>query len=307
MPLQITFLILPHTHIMDLAGPDQVIFEAIGFGATWRISYCSFTNDIMTSAGLPFGPVQDFREVVLQPGDYLMVPGADVQYMMSSGVLQQQTALLEWIRELHRKKVHICGICTGAYVLAMSGILDGKTCTTHWQKTRELQDLFPRITVLENVLFTEQDGIFTSAGIASGIDMTLHIVEQQMGAYFAHKVARELVVYQRRSGGQSQQSVFLAYRNHIHAGIHAVQDWLQEHLDQPKSIRELADIACMSERNFTRVFKKTTGLTVNAYTNKLRLENIKTLLKNPNLTRAQIAYSCGLDSERHLSRIIKNL
>lgn len=307
MPTKFVFLILPHTHIMDLAGPDQVLFEAIGFGADFSLEYCSYTQKLMSSAGLPFGKIKHYSRVELHAGDYLMVPGADVQFMLSDSELKAQKDLFAWIKGQYEQQVTVCSICTGAYILAMSGLLDGKSCTTHWKKTKPLQELFPRINVVENVLFTEQEGIFTSAGVASGIDMTLHIVEQLKGEYFAHQVARELVIYNRRSGNQSQHSIYFKYRNHIHAGIHAVQDWLETHLEQKKSIEELAEIACMSARNFTRVFKKETGLTVIEYTTLLRKERLKKLLQNADLSRAQLARACGLDSERQLSRLIRAL
>ena len=307
MPVQFTFLVLPHVHLMDLAGPDQVLLEAIGFGADWRVEYCSFSPELVSSAGMPLGTVKHFNEISLQPGDYLLVPGADVSYMMQGAELKAQTDMFDWMREAYANGVNVCSICTGAYVLALSGILNGKECTTHWKRTQELQKYFPELQVIENVLFTEQDRLYTSAGVAAGIDMSLHIVEQMQGEYFAHKVARELVIYNRRSGRQSQHSIFLNYRNHIHSGIHAVQDWLQEHLDRKNALPELADIACMSERNFTRIFKKETGLTVNAYITLLRKEKLRKLLKNPDLTRIQLARACGLDSERQLSRLLQSL
>ena len=290
---------------MDLAGPDMVIYEAIGFGGDWEIEYCTYAPALATSAGLPLGNVKHFSTVEMRSGDYLMVPGADVHFMMNSIEFKAQTALFEWIRQQYAKKVTVCSICTGAYVLALSGLLDGKNCTTHWKRTKEMQAFFPRINVVENVLFTEQDGLFTSAGVASGIDMTLHIIEQLKGEFFAHQVARELVIYNRRSGGQSQHSIFFKYRNHIHSGIHTVQDWLEEHLDQKNSIPALAEIANMSERNFTRIFKKETGLTVIEYITILRKERIKKLLQNPDMSRSQIAGACGLESERQLGRLLK--
>jgi transcriptional regulator GlxA family with amidase domain len=169
-----------------------------------------------------------------------------------------------------------------------------------------LQRDFPRLKVQENVLFTEKDGIFTSAGVASGIDLTLHILEKEMGAHFAHKVAREIVVYLRRDGSQAQQSVFLSHRNHLHAGIHAVQDWLLENLHHKASLSQLAERANMSTRNFTRIFKKETGTTIGDYLALLRREKIRELLKKPDLSRRQIAEKVGLASERHLSRLAKN-
>jgi transcriptional regulator GlxA family with amidase domain len=206
---------------------------------------------------------------------------------------------------LHQQKITICSICTSAFVLAMCGLLDGKNCTTHWKRTAELQAKFPKAKVQENILFVEEKGLFTSAGVTSGIDMALHILAQLEGEYMAYKVARELVVYNRRTGIEVQQSLFMKYRNHIHVGIHNVQDWLQEQLKDYQSLSQLAEIACMSDRNLTRIFKKETGLTINEYITLLRKEKIEAMLKNPDYSRPQIAKACGLKSERHLSRLME--
>ena len=153
-------------------------------------------------------------------------------------------------------------------------------------------------------MFETQNNIWTSAGIASGMDMALEIVEQKKGSYFAHKVAREMVVYNRRNGAQKQQSEPMNFRNHLHSGIHAVQDWLHEHLDEPISMENLAALARMSSRNLTRIFKKETALTVHEYLTLVRKERIRELLKNPDLSRAQIAKKCGLSSERQVARLL---
>ena len=192
-------------------------------------------------------------------------------------------------------------------MLAHSGLLNGKSCTTHWKYTQKMQNLFPRAKVKENVLFTEQEGIFTSAGVASGIDLALHILEKEAGHYLTHKVARELVVYIRRGGNEAQHSVFLSYRNHLHTGVHQVQDWLNENLHKKYSIDELAEMAHMSTRNFTRIFKKETGITVSDYITLLRCEKIRELKKKPDLSRHQIAQHIGLQSDRQLRRVMASM
>jgi transcriptional regulator GlxA family with amidase domain len=300
---KIVFVVLPHVHLMDLAGPDQVFLEAIGYDAPLEIEYCSIEDNLFTSALLPFGKLKHFTEVIIEKDDYLFIPGAEVHYLQSK-TFKENAAFLEWIRHCNQKKVNICSICSGAFVLAESGILNGKNCTTHWKRTKELQSFYPRVKVIENVLFTEDDNIFTSAGIASGIDLALHLVEKMKGSYFAHKVARELVIYSRRSGNQQQQSDLMSFRNHIHSGIHKVQDWLQENLHKKILLIDLAALANMSDRNFTRIFKKETSLTVNEYVTLLRKEKIEQLSKNPDISKIQIAKECGLTSERHLNRII---
>ncbi len=303
MKTKFVFLLLPEIHLMDLAGPDQAIHEAIDFGANFEIEYCNLVNDITTTAGLPIGNVKHFSEVDINKGDFLLIPGANASYLQSQS-FKNEIHLLQWLRTIYQNGVNICSICSGAFALAESGLLDHISCTTHFKKTKDLQKSYPKAKVIENILFTDNNGIYTSAGIASGIDLTLHIIEKLKGSRFAHLVARELVVYNRRNGNAKQESDLLQFRYHIHAGIHKVQDWIIDNIDTKSNLNELAEIANMSERNFTRTFKKETDITVNEFITLIRKEKIAELLKNPDLSRIAIAEKVGLQSERQISRLI---
>lgn len=304
MKTQFVFLLLPHLHILDLAGPDQAIHEAIDYGAAFEITYCCLENGIVTTSGLPIGKVPHFSKITMKTGDFLIIPGAKASFLTDKS-FKKNKSLFEWLQQLHQDGVNLCSICAGAFVLAEAGLLNHIPCTTHFKKTTELQQNYPLAKVAENVLFTEQNGIYTSAGIASGIDLTLHIIEQLKGSHFAHLVARELVVYNRRNGNASQQSELLKFRKHIHAGIHKAQDYIVQHINIKTSLPELAEIASMSDRNFTRVFRKETGITVNDFITAIRKEISGELLKNPDLSRIEIANRVGLKSDKQLSRILR--
>ncbi|HMV25514.1 MAG TPA: DJ-1/PfpI family protein [bacterium] len=303
---KIVFLILPEVHLLDLGGPEQVFLEAIGYGAPFEIEYCTYTKELRSSGGLTFGHIKHFSEVAIKPEDYIFIPGPNVR-SIHDYKFTSQTELLDWLRRCYRENITLCSVCSGAFALAYAGLLDYKKCTTHFKRTAELKRYFPKLDVQENVLFVEDGNIITSAGIASGIDMALYILERIQGSHFAHKVAREMVIYTRRTGSQPQKSSYLDYRNHIHSGIHKVQDYLSENIHKKSSVGHLAEIACMSERNFTRIFKKEAGITVNEYTTLVRKEKIKLLLKNPDLSRVQIARAVGLNSDRQLSRIMHSI
>jgi transcriptional regulator GlxA family with amidase domain len=303
-PTNIIFLILPKLHLLDLAGADQVFYEAIDYGVNVTTTYCSYTDSIETSMDLGLGKMKHFSEVSVSPGDYIIIPGAETSVLHSAEIAAQKE-LFKWVIDAWQNKANICSVCTGAYFLAMTGLLDGRKCTTHWKHTEILQRKFPKLNVVDNILFTEEERLYTSAGVTSGIDLALHIVAKIKDDHMSYKIARELVVYNRRSGGDAQQSVHLKYRNHIHNGIHKVQDWIQEKTAEKMALDDLAEIACMSTRNMTRIFKKETGITINDYIGILRREKIKELLKNPDLTRRDIALQCGLKSERQISRIMK--
>jgi len=306
MAIKFTFLILPQIHLLDLAGADQAIHEAIEYNADFKMEYCGLNENanVTTTGGLTIGKVRHFSKVKLKKEDFLIVPGSSYTYL-NSQEFKSNKQLFKWIIKVHRKGVNICSVCMGAFVLAEAGILDDKICTTHFKKTKELQKQYPKIKVQENILFTDEDNIYTSAGIVAGIDLTLHILEKIKGSYFAHLVARELVVYNRRNGNDSQESNFLKFRNHIHSGIHKVQDYIIAHIEQKHLLNKLAVMANMSERNFTRIFKKETGITVNEFATKIRIEKARELVKNPDRSKIEIANLVGLQSEKQLSRILK--
>lgn len=303
MPVKFIFLIFPEVHLLDLAGPDQVISEAIDFGADFEIEYCGIDPDIQTSAGLGITGLKHFSAISFREGDYIIVPGSRVKYILSQ-VFKTNRDVFNWLLAAHQQKVNLVSICVGVFVFAEAGLLKGRNCTTHFQLTRELQERYPDILVQENTLFVSGSGIHTSAGIASGVDLMLYLLEKQTDPFFAHKVARELVVYNRRDGIEGQINPVFQYRNHIHSGIHKVQDHIITHLSQKLQLNQLATVAHMSERSFTRIFKKEIGITVNEYITIIRVEKIKELLKNPELSKKQIANQVGLKSERQLDRLL---
>lgn len=301
---KIVFLILPHMHLLDLAGPDQVFHESIESGADFTIDYCSVDKSSFTSGNLNIAKLKLFSKIKLNKGDYLFVPGAEVSYLTSPSIPYEKE-ITKWLKDAYEKGTYICSICTGAFFLARTGLLNGKKCTTHWKRTPELQQLYPAINVVEDILFTEDERIMTSAGVTAGIDMALHILTKMKDDNFSFKVARELVVYIRRQGDDAQNSIFMNYRNHIHTGVHEVQDYVQENISEKLSLNCLAVIANMSSRNLTRIFKKETGITINDFISMIRKENLQKLLPNPDITRKQMANLCGLKSERHVIRLLK--
>ncbi|MBL7997157.1 MAG: DJ-1/PfpI family protein [Candidatus Kapabacteria bacterium] len=302
----VLFLILPDIHLLDMAGADQVFYEVKAYGQDVELRYCTTGNGVLTSNRMQIAAQEPYSDFNLGEGDYLFVPGSEVRYFLSPA-FARFTALHEWIRRQHASGATVCSICTGAFALARTGLLNGRHCTTHWKRTAELQHLYPEAIVKENVLFTDDGRIMTSAGVSSGIDLALHIVAKEYGDRLAFIIARELVVYLRRSADAVQHSVFMQHRNHVHSGIHAVQDWLIDNIASKPALDDLARVACMSTRTLTRLFKKETGSTIGEYMLTLRKAIIGELMEKPDLTRRQIAEQCGLESERQLLRILKKM
>jgi transcriptional regulator GlxA family with amidase domain len=299
----IAFFIPPGVHMLDLSGPVQAFYEAGQLNEQYDITYCAFKPDISDSSGLHFNRLQHYRQIKLGEADYLFIPGFNSKLLASNEFREEWEDLYPWLRQQAGNGVRVCSVCVGAFVLARAGLLDGRKCTTHWSMLQQLKTSFPKITVLDDSLFVQDGNIFTSAGISSGIDLALFILEQEQGALFAHKIARELVVYSRRNGHHSQESIYLNYRNHLHRGIHQLQDWLINHLETKTTIEKMADLVNMSSRNLTRTFKLQTGISIHQYITLLRLEKARTLRNSPDITVGAIASQCGFENERQLQRI----
>lgn len=300
---KIAFVIPDSVELLDLAGPVQVFTEAKFYGLEVTLEFYSFESNITSSAGLPFGKVPNFSNAVLQKGDYIFIPG--VQFVTMDTLLASNDAFFKWLKDCSLKSINLCAICNAAFLLGKAGLLDHRECTTHWRRADALQTLFPKAKVLNDVLFVKTDHVYTSAGISAGIDLALSILEELTNPYFVHKVARGLVVYNRRSDQHTQQNIYLDYRNHIHPKIHQVQDYIIENIGSDISTKKLAMLVNTSVRNLTRIFKEYTGITVVEYVTKLRLEKAKTLKNNPDYTIDYIAAQCGFKSARQLQRILK--
>lgn len=302
---KIFFFIPSQVHILDLTGPVQAFYEAIDYGADYELHYIASNPDPVSAAGLPFGRISHFTESAPGAGDYIFLPGAEMEFLRSDS-FKKQSELFSWLRSMPGRGVSLCSVCTGAFILAEAGLLDNVRCTTHWKRLQELQLSYPNVLGEQNILYTQADHIYTSAGITSGIDLSLAIIEEHYGPLFTHKIARELVVYHRRGSNHSQKSVYLDYRNHINPGVHQVQDWLIDNLHQKATVEDLAALVNMSPRNLTRVFKNTTGITINEYMKQLRLEKAATLSNNPGYSTEYIAGQLGYTNARQLRRIKKN-
>lgn len=301
---QIIFVVPPFVHVLDLTGPVQVFYEAGGsYDQPYQLTYCSYQTALTSSAGLGFAQVLPFQEVQVQPGDFIFLPGMEMEYIRSTQFKQEGQPFFQWLHQQHAQGVYLCSVCTGAFILAQAGLLNGKKCTTHWKRLEELQNTFPLLLAQRDRLFVKDSGIYTSAGVTAGIDLALYILEEQHGARFATTVARELVVYLRRGELHPQKSVYLEYRNHINSRIHQVQDWLISNLSRKTTLEELSETAHMSARNLTRTFRKETGISIQAYTTLLRLELARTLSNNPAMTMEAIAAQCGFQDARQLRRI----
>jgi transcriptional regulator GlxA family with amidase domain len=295
---RVIFVVLPYVEILDLAGPVQVFHEANRCGAAYRVLACSTQPKVRTDQGLSISDLEPLPEP--EADDLVLVPG-----FRMAALDPVDPGVLAWLRKAHERGAQMASICTGAFVLGRAGLLEDRQCTTHWSRVDDLQRCFPSARVLTNRLFVDDGPVTTSAGIASGIDMALALVERRHGPLVAAAAARELVVYLRRDGGHRQDSIYLDYRTHLHPGVHRVQDWLIAHPGEPTTLDDLARTAAMSPRNLTRAFRQATGISVQEFRTRLRLELARDLLHDPGMTIEAVASRCGFESARQLRRLWK--
>ncbi len=298
---RLILVLVEDVEILDVAGALQVFHEARLRGGDYEIMHCASRPSLRTDQGLWLGHLAPFPEPrppgSRSPQDLILVPG-----LRMAALPEIEPAVYAWLRRAYASGALIASICSGAFLLGEAGLLDGRQCTTHWRVTDELQRRFPAARVLTNRLFVTDGRITSSAGIASGIDMALALVERHHGPALTAAIAREMVVYLRRDGAQLQQSIYLDHRSHLHPGVHRVQDWLVTHAGERATLADLARIASLSPRHLTRVFRQATGISIHDFTTRLRLEHAGALLHDPGLTVEAVAARCGFASARQLRR-----
>ena len=305
--LQAVFVIPPKVHLLDITGPAQIFYEAACNGAPLKLFFSTIFREQTESdslCALSFNQLTPYDQLTLSEGDLVFVPGIDFSLMTDDSFLNTSRPFLQWLNVQHQNGATICSVCIGAFLLAASGLLDQRACTTHWEFTHRLKAHYPKVRVQTNRLFVQEDRIYTSAGIASGIDLSLYLLEQLWGPHFAAKIAKEAVVYFRRTLDDPQLNVFTQYRNHLDHRIHKVQDILIQSLDKKFTLEELAAKVNMSARNLTRHFKKTTGITIGVYLDQLRAGHAEKLVSEGHTLQAA-ALHCGLKSTNQLRHLLK--
>jgi transcriptional regulator GlxA family with amidase domain len=297
----VVVLVLPEVNLLDLAGPVQAFDAAAHRGAGYRLEFVAAgPGEVSSAQGLRLaglGPLPDVAagDLVLIPGPRLRAPGPEVPAVVAG-----------WVRDAAGAGARVASVCTGAAVLGEAGLLDGRRCTTHWSLVDLMRARYPAARVRDAVLFVHDGPVSTSAGIASGIDLALSLIERDHGPVLTAAVARDLVVYLRRDGSQRQVSPFLEHRGHLHPGVHRVQDHLAQHLDEPQTLTGLARVANLSPRGLSRAFTAAAGCTPLEYQQRLRLELAAGLLAETTLTVEAVAARCGFRDARHFRRLYGN-
>ena len=218
----------------------------------------------------------------------------------------EDASLVEWLKVRARAARRTASVCSGAFLLAAAGLLDHRRAVTHWEVCDELSRRHPAVTVERDPIFVRDGPMWSSAGVTAGIDLSLALVEEDLGRAIALSVARHLVVFLKRPGGQAQFSAALSLQSaddHF-ADLHG---WLAEHLAEDLSLSRLASQAAMSERTFLRRYREATGLTPSCAIERLRVEAARQLLAETRVPLKRIAHRCGFGSEETMRRSFTRL
>jgi transcriptional regulator GlxA family with amidase domain len=294
----IVFLLVPRLHLLDMAGPAQVFSTARDFGYGYTLHYVAEQETVPTWQGVTLTASLEWPELAVD--DLIVVPGWRAPRLERSARFAPAT--LRRLAEHHAAGGTVASVCAGADALGRAGLLDGRRCTTHHDVQDELAARFPRTTVVRDVLYVTDHRVVTSAGIASGIDLALHLLAVRHGPAAAARVARQMVIYARRNGDEPQASAMLRHRAHLSDVVHRIQDHIDARFTDRLPLADLADAGGVSTRTLTRLFGEATGMTPLRYQQTLRLERAEHLIGH-GATVESAARAVGFDDARMLRRL----
>lgn len=299
----IAIIVFDGLEALDAAGPAGVFerAEALRPGSYEVLIASAAGGRVRTSGALCFTDTIALSDLPAVCDTVLVAGGSEASLMGAVG-----SGLAEWLGQRASTSRRVGSICTGAFLLGWAGLLDGRRATTHWRGCERLQQLFPRARVDADAIYAF-DGVYTSAGVTAGIDLALALVAEDLDDGVAAEIARDLVVYLRRSGGQSQYSRMLAAQAAASPRLSAVLQWTAEHLDRPIKVADMAARAGMSDRNFIRLFAKEVGSTPAQFVTRVRVEQARDLLERSEWTLERIADRCGFGSIDSFQRAFKAL
>jgi transcriptional regulator GlxA family with amidase domain len=308
---RIGFLIYPDCEICDVCGPLDVFH----FADYWLPRF-ERTDEpgyqLVILAATP-GPVRTHSgiEIVATQSCYDIKDGLDT-LVVAGGINFDQAckdnpALVEWVRAMAPQVRRVASICTGAFILAAAGLLNHRRATTHWQFSDLLATLYPAVQVDSNLIFARDGNIYTSGGITAGIDLALALVEEDCGREITLAVARTMLVFPRRPGGQSQFRAFLMAKAKNQPDIRELLGWILGHPEEDLSVPALADRLAMSPRNFARLFRSETGETPARFTERARSEAARCNLEQTVVPVETIAEQCGFGNAERMRRTFQRL
>lgn len=295
----IVIVVFDGMKLLDAAGPAEVFAEANRFGADYRLRIASVDgSDVTTSIGTTFAVTDRVAEI--DAVDTVLVSGGD--NLVGQPIDQQLVASVRGVPAHTRR---LASICTGAFILAAAGLLDGRRATTHWRHARLLARAHPTISVERDAIFVRDGDIYTSAGVSAGIDLALALVESDHGADLVRDVARSLVVYLKRAGGQSQFSTLVESDAPSESALRRVTDAVGADPTADHSVKSLAALASLSTRQLTRLFQAELGTTPARYVEAVRIDVARAAL-DAGRQVGETARLAGFGSSETLRRVFIN-
>jgi transcriptional regulator GlxA family with amidase domain len=298
-PRIVVVVVFDGVKLLDAAGPAEVFAEANRFGAHYELKIASVDGrDVATSIGASLA-VTD-RIASIESVDTVLVAGGD-------GLIGRpiDPSLVEALKRVPARTRRLGSICTGSFILAQAGLLNGRRATTHWRHARLLARAYPEVSVEPDALFVRDGNVFTSAGVSSGIDLALALVEEDHGAELVRDVARSLVVYLKRAGGQSQFSVLVEANPPSQSALRAATDAIAADPGADHSVNSLAAQAALSTRQLTRLFHSELGTTPARYVEMVRIDAARAAL-DAGRTVGDTARLTGFGSAETLRRVFVN-
>lgn len=301
---QICLVLYPGCQNLDVSGPYEVFAGANRYLTTagkqplYALTLATLQRGrvVVTESGLRIAADKDLRRV-RGPLDTLLVPGG-----FASEQAEREVALLKQVRRLSQRCARIVGVCSGAFVLAAAGLLDGRRATTHWSACKDLARRYPNVSVDPDPIYIRDGNVYTSAGVTAGIDLALALIEADLGRDAALTIARYLVLFLRRPANQRQFSAQLRGQMAERDELRRLQAYIGDHLSEDLSVERLATLAVMSPRNFARCFKTEIGMTPARYVTQVRLEAARRLLEEGSRPVEQIAKECGFGTPTSMRR-----
>jgi transcriptional regulator GlxA family with amidase domain len=299
----VAILVFPGVQSLDVSGPLDVFAEANRFlppEQHYRIEVLGTQEGLMAcSNGMPlaahrhYARSDDAYDLLLMAGGPSL-PGAP-----------RDDALCTWLADAAARARRFGSICNGAFLLARAGLLEGRNVATHWNDAPALAAQFPGVRVDADSIYLRDGELYTSAGVTAGIDLSLYLLAQDHGADVALSVAKRLVVFTQRRGGQSQFSPYLTPQLEQSSPVAQVQQHVRDHLDADLTVEELARRVSMSARNFARVFVRDAGMTPAEFIERARVDAARVMLESSDLPLKTVAFRCGFGNANHLRQVFQ--
>ncbi|MEY2524828.1 MAG: hypothetical protein QOJ66_3393 [Ilumatobacteraceae bacterium] len=288
---------------LDAVGPHEVFAGATAVLAAKKRANAGYDLSMVSEHGTPI-TTESGLQIVTAPFpagrlriDTLLIPGGE-----GSQTARYNTALLDWIRKAARNSRRVATVCSGTFIAAEAGLLDGRTVTTHWARAQQLAEEYPRLTVDADPIYTRDGSVWTSAGVTAGIDLALAMVEADYGSEIAQTVARWMVMFLHRPGGQTQFAAPVWIPRAARSTVRAAQDFIDNNPGDDHRLDLLAKRVAMSSRHFSRLFTAEVGETPARYVERVRVEAARTELETTASSLDVIALNCGLGTAESLRR-----